>query len=403
MIIRMRSKMYKLAGVTKRGKADRIPLFDLKLSQQAKREVSNTLKNGWLTTGPKVADLEKAVADYLGMRYAVAVSSASAGLLLSLQAINVTAGQEVITTPFTFVATIEAILHCGAIPVLADIIPDTLGLDPDEVARKISKGTACILPVDIAGHPVDYEKLCPLAAEHSIPLISDASHAFGALYKGRSIPRLADAAVYSFHSTKNLTCGEGGMVVSRFKPFVERIRLLSRHCMTSGAYQRRLGRKWEYDVTDLGFKANLSDVQASIALGELVGFDKKQEKRAAIASRYAKNLASLGDYLHLPSVGAKTVHAWHLYIIRLHLSRLRISRNKFIALMSGRGIECGVHYQPVFSLSFYRKLGLEGQHFPNAAYVGQRVVSLPMSPGLKLGEVDYICDMIRNIVKHHSR
>jgi len=158
-------------GVKKPGARNRIPLFDLKLSQQAKREVSNTLKSGWLTTGPKVADLEKAVADYLGMRYAVAVSSASAGLLLSLQAINVTAGQEVITTPFTFVATIEAILHCGAIPVLADIIPDTLGIDPDEVARKISNQTACILPVDIAGHPVDYERLCPLAAEHSIPLI----------------------------------------------------------------------------------------------------------------------------------------------------------------------------------------------------------------------------------------
>ena len=399
----MADKKSRGVGVKKRGARNRIPLFDLKLSQKAKREVSNTLKSGWLTTGPKVADLEKAVADYLGMRYAVAVSSASTGLLLSLQAINVTTGQEVITTPFTFVATIEAILHCGAIPVLADIIPDTLGIDPDEVARKISKQTACILPVDIAGHPVDYDTLCPLAAEHSIPLISDASHAFGTSYKGRSIPRLADAAVYSFHSTKNLTCGEGGMVVSRFKPFVERIRLLSRHCMTSGAYRRRLEKKWEYDVGDLGFKANLSDVQASIALGELAGFDKNQEKRAAIARRYARNLANLGDYLHLPTVGAKTVHAWHLYIVRLHLSRLKISRNKFIALMSGRGIECGVHYQPIFSLSFYRRLGFKGQYFPNSAYVGQRVVSLPMYPGLKLGEVDYICDMIHDIVKRHSR
>jgi len=367
------------------------------------REVRDTLQSGWLTTGPKVEELEKAVAEYLGVRYAVAVSSASAGLLLSLQAINVTAGQEVITTPFTFVATIEAILHCGATPVLADIVPDTLGVDPDEVARKISKRTACIIPVDIAGHPADYGTLCPLASEHPIPLISDASHAFGTTYKGKSIPRLADAAVYSFYSTKNLTCGEGGMVVSRFKPFVERIRLLSRHCMTSGAYQRQLGRKWEYDVAGLGFKANLSDVQASIALGELAGFDKNQAKRAAIARRYARNLANLSDYLHLPTVGAKTVHAWHLYVIRLHLSRLRISRNKFIALMSDHGIECGVHYRPIFSLSFYRKLGYTGQHFPNSVYVGRRVVSLPMYPGLKLGEVDYICDVIHDIVKRHAR
>jgi dTDP-4-amino-4,6-dideoxygalactose transaminase len=379
-----------------------IPLFDLKLSRQTVRQVRQTLESGWLTTGSKTGEFEKRIAAMLGVRYAAALSSGTAGLYLVLQSIGA-AGREVITTPFTFIATVETIFQTGAVPIFADIDPETLTIDPDEVLRKITEKTACILAVDIAGHPVDYDRLQKVASEFSIPLISDASHAFGATYRGKSIPKFSDAAVYSFHATKNLTCGEGGAVVSKFKPLVEKIRLLSRHAMTAGAYQRRRKGIWKYDVVDLGYKGNLSDVHASIGLGELERFGKNQMKREQIARRYVKNLMRLSDFLWLPVTWRHVAHAWHLFIIRLQVSRLSIDRNQFIALMAERGIECGVHYRPIYDLKFYKQMGLSGRIFPNVTYAARRVVSLPIYPELRMGDVDYICEAVADVVKSHRR
>ncbi|UCC44225.1 MAG: DegT/DnrJ/EryC1/StrS family aminotransferase [Candidatus Zixiibacteriota bacterium] len=383
-------------------KDGRIPLYDIRLDSGTIAEVRDTLTSGWLTTGPKVRKFEKAVAAYLRMRYTVAVSSATAGLNLCLQAVGVE-GKEVVTTPFTFMATVEAILQSGGIPVMADIDPDTLTVDPDEVTRKISHKTACLLPVDIAGHPADYDSLGDIAQASGLPVIADASHSMGAKYRGKPIPRLAEAAVFSFHSTKNLTCGEGGMVVSRFGPLVDIIRKASLHGLTAGAYARRLQKKWLYDVEQLGFKANMSDVHAAIDLGQLRLFEKNQARRRAIARRYFTRLASLDDHIALPHISEKVEHAWHLFIIRLHLSRLKITRDRFIGLMSRRGVECGVHYQPVFNFTLFKESGYSGQYLPNAAYAGKRVVSLPMYPGLKLSQVDYVCEQVSDIISRHGR
>jgi dTDP-4-amino-4,6-dideoxygalactose transaminase len=380
----------------------RIPLFDLKLPRSTIHQVSKTLESGWLTTGKNARQFEAELASYLGVRHAAAVNSATAGLYLALQIMGA-GGREVITTPFTFVATAEAILQVGAVPIFADIDPETLLIDPDEVLRKVNERTVCVLPVDIAGHPADYARLKRICGEVQVPIVSDASHALGASYRGKSVPKFADIAVYSFHATKNLTCAEGGLVASRHKAVVEKIRLLARHAMTSNAYQRRQKGVSRYDVVDLGYKGNLSDIHAAIGLGQFARFDSNQLKRTRIADRYMRNLSQFEEFLLLPVVRPKVVHAWHLFIVRLRTSRLRITRNRFIQLMAERGVECGLHYRPIYELSFYKQLGLSGRFFPNTAYAGRRVTSLPLYPELRLKDVDYVCECIGDIIRLHRR
>jgi dTDP-4-amino-4,6-dideoxygalactose transaminase len=380
-----------------------IALFDLKLPAESIRLVNEVLKSGWLNTGPKVAQFEKSVASMVSVRYAVAVNSATAGLQLALESLGVGPGREVITTPFTFAATAASIIRTGAMPVFADIDPVTLNIDPDEVARKFTPRTACVLPVDVAGHPADYPELADICDRRHIALVADAAHSLGALIGRSSVARVADAAVHSFQATKNLTTADGGMVVTRHKIVADRVRLLSQHAMTSNAYQRQKSRRWAYDVLAPGLKANLTDVHAAIGLGQLASFEKNQQCREKIAERYCRNLADLSDFVATPEVRDGYRHAWHLFIVRLHLSRLRIGQARFIALMAQAGVECGVHYRPLFEMSFYRGIGFTSQYFPNAAYAGKRVVTLPLYPGLKTPQIDHVCDAIRQIITRYRR
>lgn len=380
-----------------------IPLYDLRLSDATRKLVDETLASGWLTTGARAAAFEKAIGERLKMRYAAAVSSGTAALMLALAALGVRQGKEVITTPFTFVATLEAIIQLGAVPVLADIDPVTLTIDPDEVARKINDATAAIVSVDIGGYPADYDRLGEIAAARPIPLICDAAHSFGTTFRKKAIAKLVDAAAYSFHATKNLTCGEGGMVVSRHKALVDSVRLLSLHGLTSTGYQRHLKTDWQYDVVAFGHKANLSDIHASVGLGQLETFEARQGRRIEIAARYQQGLEAVRELVDLPAADRRAGHAWHLYIVRLNLSRLNIERNHVIALMKEAGIGCGVHYVPMFHLSVFREFGLTEQFFPNAAYAGRRVLSLPMYPELTDAQVDRVSESLAAILQRHAR
>ena len=381
----------------------KIPLFDLKLSGAAKRQVREVMTSGWLNSGPKVREFEQAISRLAHVRYAAAVSSATAGLQLTLEALGAGPGKEVITTPFTFVATVASIIHTGATPILADIDPTSLTIDPDEVARKITSETLCVLPVDIGGRPADYARLASICKSRRLPLVADAAHSLGAQIGRKSIAQLVDAAVHSFQATKNLTTADGGIVLSRHKVLVDRVQLLARHGMTAAAYQRRSSLRWAYDVVGLGHKANLSDLNAAVGLGQLSVFDKNQARRVRLAEQYQRRLSGLQDYLEVPVVDSGKHHAWHLYIVKLHLSRLRIGRNRLMALLAEAGIETGVHYRPLFEMSFYRELGYTEQYFPNAAYAGRRVMSLPLYPELKLTDVDFVCDRLVQIVRRFAR
>jgi dTDP-4-amino-4,6-dideoxygalactose transaminase len=381
----------------------RIPLFDLRLPSESLRGVQQVLKSGWLNTGPKAAEFEKAIAGLVREKYAVAVNSATAGLQATLEALGAGPGREVVTTSFTFAATAASIIRTGARPVLADIDPVTLNIDPDEVMRKVNHQTLAVLAVDIAGHQADYPSLLAISAKRRLPLVADAAHSLGATCLKKSSAELTDAAVYSFQATKNLTTADGGMIVTRHKLIADRARLLTQHAMTSNAYQRQKAKRWEYDILGPGLKANLTDVHAAIGLGQLATFEATQKRRQKIADRYIKNLSDLSDYVALPEVRPGYCHAWHLFIVRLHLSRLRIGRARLMALMSEAGIECGVHYKPLFEMSFYREIGFEPQHFPNAVYAGRRVVSLPMFAHLTGVQVDRVCDVLRDLVVRHRR
>lgn len=381
----------------------RIPLCDLSVNSAARIEVASSLAAGWLSTGPRVKAFESALTKQLSVKYGVAVNSATSGLLLALKGMGIQPDDEVITTPYTFVATVATILHCGARPVFVDINPDSLTMDPTSLARRISRQTRLVVPIDIAGYPCDFPDIRKICKQYDVPILSDSAHAFGATFRNKSMAQLADASVYSFYSTKNLTCGEGGIVASRDKGLIERVRLLSRHGMSTNAFQRSQSGIWDYDVTTLGHKANMSDIHAAIGLGQLKTFVRDQKRRDAIAARYRKNLGDLHDYLDLPIVETDRRHSWHLYIIKLNLPHLKISRDRFIAEMAKSGIECGVHYKPVFEFSYYRRMGFSASQTPVAASVWQRVVSLPIFPGLTDRQVDFVSESIRRIVRKQAR
>ena len=317
----------------------KIRFYDLALSPSTMREVAQTLRSGWITTGPATAKLESEIGKLVGVRYTAAVSAATAGLVLALRAAGVKRGDEVITSPFSFVAGAEAILNLGAAPVFADIDPLTLNIDPDQVARHVSRRTSAILTVDIAGYPCDYRRLRAIAGTRGISLVSDSAHALGASFSGKSIPHWTDLSVFSFHATKNLTCGEGGMVASRDKNLIDHVRLWSKHGMSANAYERKQSDRWFYDVTNLGFKANMSDILASVGLGELKSFAKNQARREQMAMRYLSNLSIAEDVIAFPQLQKGYHHAWHLMIVCLNLQRLKCSRNEVIGLMAERGVD----------------------------------------------------------------
>ncbi|MDF1543971.1 MAG: DegT/DnrJ/EryC1/StrS family aminotransferase [bacterium] len=381
----------------------RIPLFDLVLEQAAKEEVHACLDSGWLTSGPRVEMLEKRVAEFLGMEHAAAVSSCTTGLQIVLSILGAGRGKEVITSPYTFAGTIEAIMHAGARPVLADINPSTLNVDPDDIERKITDKTAAVVPVDIAGYPCDYGRIGALCETAGIPLISDSAHAIAATYQSQSVPHHTDTSIYSFYSTKNLTCGEGGMVVSKHKELIETIKLLRRHALSVSTKERSDSGRAGYDIHHLGFKANLSDLHAAVGLGQLTVLEKNQCERSRLADRYREILSDLDQFCELPGQRGEYGHGWHLFIIKLHLPRLRIDRDQLLKEMLDYGIECGVHFQPLYEFSFFRDtLALTEEQFPQTSAVSKRVLSLPFYPGLSDSDLEYVCDTLRNVLTKNS-
>lgn len=384
-------------------RANKIPLYDLKVSDAAIREAISTLRSGWLASGPKAASFERAIAERCGVRSAAAVSSATAGLQIALQLLRLPSDSEVITTPNSFIATTATILQAGLTPVYCDIDPDTLNIDTAQVRRRITRKTRLFLTVDIAGHPCDYTAMRSICADRKLRILSDSAHAFGATYRGKPIPHWTDISVFSFHATKNLTTGEGGAIVSRNSSTVEKARVLARHGMDRDAYLRKRGQRWEYDIKELGQKANMSDILASVGLGELRSFDRNQAKRASIAARYARNLRDLSDYIELPVTRPNCEHAWHLYIAKLQTSRLKIDRAQFIAEMAKVGVECGVHYIPIPNFAVFSPHRLTVKEYPVAHDLAWRVVSLPMFPRLTLAQVDLVCDAIASVICRNRR
>jgi len=366
--------------------------------------VVETLRSGWLTTGPRTREFEESFASYVGSPRAVAVNSCTAGLHVALAALDLKSQDEVITTPYTFVATVEAILLAGARPILVDVEHDSLNMDPARVEAAITAHTRAIVPVHFAGHPCEMDPILESARRRGIRVIEDAAHALPAVYRGKRIGSIGDCTAFSFYATKNLTTGEGGMLTTSDPELETRMRRLSLHGMSRDAWNRYAeGGSWYYEVLDLGFKYNMTDLQASLGLTQLPRLDGYARRREELVERYRRGLEGMSE-LELPSIPRDGKHAWHLFVIRLRPERLRIDREGFIRKLTEMQIGASVHFIPVPLHPYYRRrLGLTPDDFPIALENYRRAISLPLYPRMELEDVDYVSEVVRWIVETHRR
>jgi len=366
-------------------------------------EVADTLRSGWITTGPKTAQFEAAFRNRVGAPDALGLNSCTAGLHIALQALGVGTGDEVITTPMTFCACANVIEHLGATPVLADIEPDTLNLDPRAAAAAIGPRTRAILATHYAGHPVDLDPIQELAAAHGIGLLEDAAHALPASYRGRMIGSGENPVAFSFYATKNLTTGEGGML-SGTPDFLARARTLSLHGMSRDAWKRYgQGGSWFYEVNEPGFKYNMTDIQAAMGLVQLRKLDRFQQRRREIVARYHAAFDTR-DALEIPVERPDVEHAWHLYVLRLRLGALRIGRDQFIDELTARNIGTSVHFIPLHLHPFYRqKYGYHPHRFPVAYGAYQRMLSLPLHPALTDEDIGDVIAAVLDVTRRFAR
>ena len=372
-----------------------IPFAPPLIGEEEKREVVDTLESGWITTGPKTEAFEAAVCEYTGCGHAVAVNSCTAALHLSLVAAGIGEGDEVIMSPYTFASTGHVVLYQRAKPVFVDIDAATYNIDPELIEEKITARTRAILPVHYGGHPCDMDAIAELAAARGLVVIEDAAHAIGAEYRGRSIGALGNPTCFSFYATKNMTTGEGGMVVTDDAGLADHIRVLSMYGISDA---RRIWKRyaprgsWVYDIAELGFKYNMMDIQAALGLPQLRRLDEFICRRAHLASIYDQAFADC-DAIQRPTVRPEVKPAWHLYPILLDPA---IDRDATIETLKEHNIGTSVLFQPLHLHSFYeRELGDQEGAFPIAEDVYRRVVCLPVSPRATDDEIHYVAGTIR--------
>jgi dTDP-4-amino-4,6-dideoxygalactose transaminase len=368
------------------------------LGDEERAEVMDTLHSDWITTGPKTKAFEAKLAAYLGAPGIVALNSCTAGLHVGLVALGIGPGDEVIVPAMTFCATANVVEHVGARPVLVDVCPDTLNLDPLAVAKAITPRTKAIIPVHYAGHPVDLDAIFALAKQHGLVVMEDAAHALPAKYKGVMVGSRSNLAAFSFYATKNLTTIEGGCLTGD-PILVDKARIIGHHGMNRDAWKRfdKSG-SWYYEVVLPGFKYNMTDVQAAIGLHQLDRLADFQKRRREVVAAYGKGFGDLAA-LQVPVERAEVESSWHLYVIRLNLNHLTIDRNAFIEELKARNIGTSVHYLPVHMHPFYRdKYGYKPEDCPVAADAFSRMLTLPLHPGLTDQDVQDVIEAVRDIV-----
>lgn len=371
------------------------------ISEQEIEAVVDTLQSDWITTGPKTKDFEVQFAEYIKTQNALAVNSCTGALHIALAVLGIGPGDEVITTPMTFAASVNVIEHVGATPVLVDVEPDTLNIDPVSVAKAVTPQTRAILPVHYAGHPVEMRPIMRLAQVHDLYVVEDAAHALPAYYEGKMIGTLGDLTAFSFYATKNLTTAEGGMLTGD-TDLIEQARVWSLHGMSRDAWNRyEQNGSWYYEIVAPGFKYNMTDIQAAIGLVQLGRLEAMQRRRYEVVQQYNAAFSSIEE-LETPTERPNVQSAWHLYVLRLNLDRLTIDRNQFLDAMKKRNIGTSVHFIPIHLHPFYRnKHGWQPEDFPIAYREFQRIVSLPLHPGLTDEDVEDVIAAVKDIVQHN--
>jgi len=381
-----------------------IPFAPPNIGEDEIEAVAAVLRSGWLTGGPNVRAFEEAFAGITGARHAVALASATAGLHLALLAADIGPGDEVVTTPLTFAATVNVILHAGATPVLADICADDYNIDPAAVERRLTPRTKAIIPVHYGGQPCRMDELLALARGHGLRVIEDAAHALTARYRGRPIGAIGDAAVFSFYPTKNITTGQGGMLTTDDQALAERVRLLSLHGLSKTAWDRYSDKgSWAYQVLAPGFNYAMTDIQGALGVHQLARIEAFQARRQAIVRHYDELLAALPEVIR-PAVRGEVESSWHLYPIRLDLDRLRIDRGQFIEALRERGVGASVHYIPIHLHPYFQEaLGVGPGDYPVAEAVFTGIVSLPLHTRLSDSDVERVAAVVSEVVAANRR
>ncbi len=368
-------------------------------------EVVDSLKSGWITTGPKVKRFEEAFKAYVGAPFAVPLSSATAGLHLTLLALGIKEGDEIITTPMTFASTVSMIVLCGAKPVLADIEPGTLNIDPAKIREKVTDRTRAVIPVHFAGQSCDMDPIFALAKEFGLTVIEDAAHAAGTEYKGRRIGSFDTISIFSFHPNKNITTGEGGMVCSPDEAFAEEVSLLKFHGMSREAWKRFAASGTpNYDIMLPGYKYNMMDIQAAIGLHQLPKLDAFIDRRTEIAEFYNAAFADVAE-IAVPALAPyEQRHAWHLYTPLVRIERLTLDRDGFMAELKKENIGTGLHYKAIHHHAWYREnLPVPAGELPNADYASDRILSLPLFPKMTMDDARDVVEAVKAVIARNRK
>jgi len=364
--------------------------------------VLETLRSGWLTTGPKAKQFERELAAYVGASHAVGVNSCTAALHLALEAVGVGPGDEVVTTPVTFAATANVVCHLGATPRFVDVEPDTQNIDPALIEAAITPKTKAILPVDFAGLPPDLDPILAIARRHGLPVIEDAAHSIGAEYKGRRIGAIADLTAFSFYATKNITSGEGGALVTDNAAWAERAQIMGLHGMSRDAWKRYGAdgyRHW--DIIGPGYKYNMFDLQAALLLSQFTRIEPFWERRRDITMQLRARFAAVPEVAVLAD-RAYAKHAYHLFPIVIRTERLAADRDTIMAAVQKENIGIGVHYRAVHLHPYYaERFGFRRGMFPNAEYYGDRTLSLPFFPKMTDDDVNDVATAIEKVIARY--
>lgn len=377
----------------------RIPFFRPSISDADVEAVVATLRSGWLTSGPNLHALEAELSAYCGARFINAVNSATAALHLALAAWDIGPGDEVIVPVYTFTATANVVVHTGATPVLVDVQDADANIDPEAIERAITGRTKAVIPVHFAGEPCAMDEIHALAKARGLKVLEDAAHAIGALYHGRPIGSISDAAAFSFYANKTITTGEGGALATDDEELSNRVRVLTLHGMSRDAWKRYgAGGSWRYDVAEFGFKDNLTDIAASLGRTQLARIEEFIEGRTRAAQRYFANLRD-EEHLILPRFDEANRQAWHLFMVRVKNEQSPIGRDDVIRKLNERGIGTSVHFVPLHLFTAYQKLGTwKPGDFPVAEQIFEGAISLPLFPSMTDAEVDEVCAALREIV-----
>lgn len=381
-----------------------IPFHKADMGEEEAQAAAAAVRSGWLTMGPVTIEFEQQFAKHIGTRHAIAVSSCTAGLHLSLDAIGLKSSDEVIVPTTTFTATAEVVAYSGAVPVLADIDRVSLNLDASEIERRITPRTKAIIPVHYGGQPCDMAPILAIAKRHNLHVIEDAAHALPATYRGTRVGAVSELTVFSFYATKTLTTGEGGMITTDNDEYASRIRLMRLHGIGRDAWKRYSAEgSWYYEVLEAGYKYNMTDIQAAIGLVQLGKLHNMAVARSNIALRYNEAFAQI-EQLEVPVVREDSESAWHLYPLRVRAELLTISRDEFITSLKEQGIGTSVHFIPLHLQPYYQnRYGSRAGDLPRAEAEYRRYISLPIFPTMQDQEVEYVIETVKRIVTANSR